>query len=499
MSPIMNPTTAYFLLPASPVLLLVLTAMILVLLECFPAIAVRPLKFAIALLGVIASLGAIFYLWEIPPQIVVPPGPGAPLWLSAFAQSYRLDATAILFYAGIGLFTILSLVFSNAHFHDEEALPEISILTLFIASGMMLLVSADSLLMVFLALELLSLPTYVLVGIHRKDRYSCEAALKYFLFGSFASVLLVFGIALAFAQFGTLSLTQIAGLLRSSPLPENRALIFSSLSLIFVSVAFKVGIVPFHMWIPDVYQGAPSPITGFMGSTIKLAGFGLATRLLWGMFLPLAAEWGRVVEVLAILTMFVGNLAALVQDNLKRMFAYSSVAHAGYLFLAIASVSGVGGPNVSPLFYYLIVYGLMFLGLFGILALIEKQTKNTEIYQISGFGFSHPLLAACLALFALSAAGIPPTAGFVAKYFVLREAVRSGKTSLVVLAVLSSAIGAFYYLRVIVYLYMKENKEHLQFPARHHRLAFTCIVLCALSMLYFAAMPGSLGLGTFVR
>jgi NADH-quinone oxidoreductase subunit N len=195
----------------------------------------------------------------------------------------------------------------------------------------------------------------------------------------------------------------------------------------------------------------------------------------------------------------VGNLAALVQNNLKRLFAYSSISHAGYLLLAIASVSGTTRPELGPLFYYLIVYGLMFLGLFGILALIEQQTKNTDIFQIAGFGFSHPVLSACLTLFALSAAGIPPTAGFVAKYFVFLEAIRAGKTPLVVLAVLSSAIGAYYYLRIIVFLYMKEHKERIPLPAKHHRMAFAGIVLCALSMLYFAAMPGTLGLGTFIR
>jgi NADH-quinone oxidoreductase subunit N len=250
------------------------------------------------------------------------------------------------------------------------------------------------------------------------------------------------------------------------------------------------------MWLPDAYQGAPTSVTGFMGSAIKLAGFGLIARLMWGAFLPLASQWGGILDTLALITMFVGNIAALAQDNLKRMFAYSSISHAGYLMLGITSVAS-GGPNAHFLFYYLIVYGLMFLGLFAILSYLEQSTKNTDIFQLSGMGFTHPLLSFCLAVFSLSAAGIPPTAGFFAKYFLFLQAVRSGKTAVIVLAVISSLIGAFYYLRVLVYLYMKEPKERIVLQ-KNHRLAFACILVCAASMLYFAFAPEQLGVGNLL-
>ena len=271
----------------------------------------------------------------------------------------------------------------------------------------------------------------------------------------------------------------------------------ASLALILIAVGFKIGMVPFHMWVPDAYQGAPTPVTGYMGSAVKLAGFGLALRLMGGLFLPIAVFWTPMINTLAVITMFVGNLAALQQDNLKRMWAYSSISHAGYLLLAIGSISKFG-PNSTLVYYYLVVYGLMFLGFFAILNLIEQHTRSTSISQISGLGFSHPVLGACLALFAFSGAGIPPTAGFLAKYFIFLDAVRAENTPFVVLGVISSLIGVYYYLRVVVYLYMKEPKERLALP-HSSRFAFACIVACAISMLYFAVAPASLGLNLIGR
>jgi NADH-quinone oxidoreductase subunit N len=355
---------------------------------------------------------------------------------------------------------------------------------------MMLLASADSLLMVFMALELLSLPTYALVGIQRRDRASSEASLKYFLFGSFATVLLVFGIALLYAQFGTLSIPRLAEAMRSVDLStlSSQALVYGGLVLLIVAIGFKVGLVPFHMWLPDAYQGAPTAVTGFMGSAIKLAGFAMAVRVLWGIFLPLAQTWSNGLAVLAVITMFVGNIAALVQDNLKRMFAYSSVSHAGYLMLGVSGVLANGRPSFESLNYYLVVYGLMFLGLFGILTLLDKETRSTDIFHVSGLGFTHPLLGFLFSLFALSAAGIPPTAGFFAKYFVFMDVVKAGKTWFVVLALISSLIGIFYYLRVLVFLYMREPKEALNLR-RGGFFMFAALILCATILVYLSIKP----------
>jgi len=486
--------TEFFLYPSSPVLVLLLTATALIGLECLPLDHWSRGKFCVAIGGAVASILLSVLLWKAWPIPYSSVGySGAEAWLAEFYRSYFLDRQVLAFFLGIGLFTFLSLVFMNFHFQEHELRAEVFILVLFVASGMMLLVSANSLLMIFLALEFLSLPTYILVGIQKRDKASGEAALKYFLFGSFASVLLVFGIAFLYGRYGTLNIPDILNAIQTMSVdsPTPKRLTLAALGLLLVGVGFKIGLVPFHMWIPDTYQGAPSPVTGFMGSAVKLAGFGLVLRLFWGMFLPLIDQWGPIFDTLAIATMFVGNIAALVQDNLKRMFAYSSISHAGYLLLGVTSLSPENG---SLLYYYLLIYGLMYLGLFAIIAFIEYYTKNTEIYQISGMGFTHPFLGLYLALFAISGAGIPPTAGFLAKYFIFLEAVKAQKTFLVVLAVLSSLIGVYYYLRVVVYLYMKESKERIALPVSH-RFAFFCIFLCALSQVYFAFSPSLLGFG----
>jgi len=488
----MSPIIQLFLYPVSPVLALWLAACLLVVLEFFPRLPLGRVKSGIAIGASVLSLFFTYSLWKSGVASGVALSNAEAKWLVEFGLSYRLDHLALSFYAGIALFTTLGLVFMQRSFHDHPVHGEILMLVLFAASGMMLLVSADSLLMAFLGLEMMSLPTYVLVGIRRTDRESTEAALKYFLFGSFASVLFVFGIALLYGQFGTIrisTLAQMVGAIHGDAV-ANPILLLGGMALLTVAAAFKVGVVPFHMWVPDVYQGAPASITGFMGAAIKMAGFGLVLRFFWEMFLPISAQWMPIIHWLAILAMFVGNIAALAQDNLKRLFAYSSISHAGYLFVGLtaAAAGGSASPTIGPIFYYLVVYGFMFLGLLACLALLEDSTGSTEIHQLSGLGFTHPVLGACIAVFALSAAGIPPTAGFFGKYFMFLEAVRAGNVMLVVLAVISSCIGAYFYLRVLVYLYMKDAKEKLVLNLRPG-LTFAGIILCALSLFLFAAVP----------
>lgn len=485
----MNMIATHFLFPVSPILSLVAAAVGLIGLECLPGLRLRRTKRLMAMVGGIASISFTLSLWTRMADYVVA-GEIDSRWLQGFRNSFLLDSLSIAFFFGIALFTFLTLVFLDFQFEEREEKTGSIILTLFVASGMMILVSAGSLLMVFLGLELLSLPTYALVGINRKDRNSCEAALKYFLFGSFATVLLVLGIALLYAQFGTLQMSKISHALALPDLYQKNLFVWGALALLLIATCFKIGVVPFHMWVPDVYQGAPTSVTGFMGSAVKLAGFGLILRLLWGIYSPLVSGWGVLLDVLSVATMFVGNIAAIKQDNLKRLFAYSSISHAGYLLVGINSFSAQG-PNPFPIYYYLIVYGLMFLGLFAVIALIETRTKSADIYQISGMGFTHPVLSLCMALFALSMAGIPPTAGFLAKYFIFLDAVGGGRVAVVVLAVISQMVGGYYYLRVLVYLYMKESKERLTLPVSHP-FAFLCILLSAGAMVGLALVPGIL-------
>lgn len=477
--------TAFFQ-PLAPVLALVAAGMGLITLECFPSLRLDKLKGAISIFGAAAALGLVFWIGFPSPE-VMPYADTAAEWIKQLPRFLNVDGTSWLFFGGIALFTLMGVIFSLPYFAQSDCRTEIHALILFVAAGMMLLVSANHLLMVFLALELLSLPTYVLVGIQRTDRLSSEAALKYFLFGSFASVLLLLGIALLYSQFATMNVQELSrGIANAGPLASDRAFTYAGMALMVAAAGFKIGSVPFHMWVPDTYQGAPTPITGFMGSAVKLAGFGLLIRITWGIFGPLARDWTPVLLIISALTVVIGNVAALAQSNLKRLFAYSSISHAGYLVLGLCAMPN---QNYQSLFFYLLVYGLMFLGLFAVLALIEKSAKNLEIYTLSGMGFTHPFWGGLLAIFALSAAGIPPTAGFLAKYFLFLEAVRAGFVPWVVVAVLSSLIGAYYYLRVLVYLYMKESKETLILKSPSWSYAWA-VVFCAVCLILLTLSPG---------
>ena len=494
----MNTVIDNFLIPILPVMAFVLSALLLIIIECIKRPSLRPLSNLLGILGPIGAIAATCYLFKSSSLLVFS---NAALgvheaWLGEFINSYNLDEITLAWYWAIGAFSFIGFVFVESYFQESEDLPEILILIQFIAAGMMLLVSANSLLMVFMALELMSLPTYVLVGIEKGKHFSAEASLKYFLFGSFASVLLLFSIALLYSYTGTLQLGQISSFLRAPLGGETSSgiLVLAASALFIVAIGFKIGLVPFHMWLPDVYVGAPTPITGFMGSAIKLAGFGLALRLWWGMLGPISSHWTSILGTLSVVTMFVGNLAALQQRNLKRLFAYSSIAHAGYLVLGLISVSKVGSViNHQSIFYYLVVYGFMFLGAFGILALIEKESGSADISNIEGMGFSNPILGLCLTVFVLSAAGIPPTAGFLGKYLLFVDAIRAGHTTLVVLAVLSSVIGVYYYLRIIVALFMTEPSQKIVLPIKKGSFLF-CIIACAFLMFFFALFPNRLGI-----
>ena len=479
----------FFLIPASPVLVLFLSAILLIVLETvLPEEKARGLKVIVALMGPILSILLVSTVVSNSPLEVTTTN--VPSWLVDFQKAYRMNGFSPGFYWAISFFLILSLVFIQSFLRNYRELTEVFALLLFAGAGMMLLVSAGSLLMIFMGLELMSLPTYVLVGMRKDDLRSCEAALKYFLYGSFATVLVVLGITLIYGKYGTLDIAQITQFVSSETSLSSSTI--AAFGLLLVGVGFKVGLVPFHLWLPDAYQGAPTPITAFMGSTIKLAGFALATRLFSEMFYPLVLQWSGLLAGFATLTILVGNLAALRQTDLKRLFAYSSISHAGTLFLGVIA-SGGKQAETGPLLYYLWIYGLLFLGTFGILSLIELHKKSLDINRLNGLGFQKPVLGLCLLIFTLSAAGIPPTAGFFAKYFIFLQAVNSGYLVWVVPAVLSSLIGVAYYLRVLAHLYMKDPSDSEGVLVLNNSAAFWGIVLCALAMIYFA-LNGSIPL-----
>jgi NADH-quinone oxidoreductase subunit N len=300
----------------------------------------------------------------------------------------------------------------------------------------------------------MSLALYVMVGFRRTRLESNEAALKYFLLGAFASGFLLYGIALLYGATGTSSLSRMGAFLSGSPLLHNPLLIVGGL-LVFAGFAFKVAAVPFHMWTPDAYEGAPTAVTGFMSAGAKAAGFAALLRVTMRALPAVQADWVPLLAVIAFLTMTVGNLAALLQNNLKRMLAYSSIAHAGYVLVALA----VGGPegNAAAI-YYLAVYAFMNLGAFTVLTMLgQGRDERVLIGDLAGLGFRHPVLGIAMTVFMLSLGGIPPTGGFIAKVVVFGAAMKNPALLwLVIAGVLNSVVSVYYYLRVTVSLYMKE-------------------------------------------
>jgi len=319
--------------------------------------------------------------------------------------------------------------------------------------GMVLMAASNDLIMVFLGLELMSLSLYVLVGFRRNLLESNEAALKYFLLGAFASGFFLYGIALLYGATGTTNLGRMAEFLAASPLRSSPLLLVGGL-LLLTGFLFKVAAVPFHMWTPDAYEGAPTSVTAFMSVGAKAAAFAALARFGLRVLGGMPAEWVPVLGAVAMLTMTVGNVSALFQNNLKRMLAYSSIAHAGYVLVALAA----GGPDgASAALFYLAVYSFMNLGAFGVLTLLGRGAQERVLMaDVAGLGFRRPFVAVALAVFMISLGGIPPTAGFMGKVYVFGTALKAGLLPLVVVGVLNSVVSVFYYLRVTVAMYMQE-------------------------------------------
>jgi len=361
----------------------------------------------------------------------------------------------VLFLASTGVVVLLSHPF--LHKEDVEHSEYYSLL-LFATAGMMILASGLDLITLFLGIEVLSISLYILAGYRRDSDASNEAAMKYFLLGAFSSAILLYGIALTFGATGTTNLVRIAEVLgNTAAIPEG--LLYAGLALILVGLAFKVAAAPFHMWTPDVYEGAPTPITAFLSAGPKAAAFAAILRTFFVAFGPVHQEWDATLTVIAILTMTVGNVAAIAQTNVKRMLAYSSIAHTGYVLIGVVA-GGVTGATGAV--FYLLAYVAMNLGAFAVIVLLEHQgEKGDELKDYGGLGFRYPILGALLSLFMISLSGIPPTVGFVGKLYLFGAAVQSGHILLAVFGVLNSAVSVFYYLRLLVLMYMREPQEAL--------------------------------------
>jgi NADH-quinone oxidoreductase subunit N len=431
-------------------------------------------RMPIAGLGVVGLVGAAIasiFLWNH----------NASSFDVVSADNFGLFVTGILI-----IVALLSLAIS-APTIDREHLPrgEYYALMLFATAGMMLMATASDLLVIFLALEVLSLAVYVLTGIRRDSAQSTEAAFKYFLLGAFSSAFFLYGIAFTYGLTGSTRLDRI-GSLMSAQSASPTAMQLLALGLVIVGFAFKVAAVPFHMWTPDAYEGAPPAVTGFMSTGVKAAAFAAFVRVFLSAFEPLRGTWSDVIWVIAAATMIVGTVVGVAQSNVKRMLAYSSIAHGGYLLIALLAGSDVGK---SAVLFYLLTYAITNVGAFGVIALLETADRpDDRVRDYAGLWNDHPALAALMTIFLLSLGGFPPMAGFIAKWYVFAAAIKAGYTGLAIIGVLTSVVSVFFYLRIVVMMYMTPRETPrvvLPVPA----IAGGALVVSAVLIFYLGILP----------
>jgi NADH-quinone oxidoreductase subunit N len=397
------------------------------------------------------------------------------------ADNFALFVTLVLTVVGV-----LTIAFSS-QVVEREGLPagEYYALMLFSVAGMMLMASATDLLVIFLALEIMSLAVYVLTGIRRTDAAGTEAAFKYFLLGAFSSAFFLYGVAFTYAAVGSTRLQAVSEAIAAQG-TGGSSLVWLGVGLLLVGFAFKVSAVPFHMWTPDAYEGAPTVVTGFMSTGVKAAAFAAFTRVFLSSFEPLRGDWSVLVWWIAVATMVVGTVVGVVQSNVKRMLAYSSIAHAGYLLVGLVSGNAVGK---SAILFYLLAYAITNLGAFGVVALVAtRERPNGDLRDFAGLWHTRPAMAALMAVFLVSLGGFPPTAGFIAKWYVFSAAVQQGYYGLAIIGVLTSVISVFYYLRIIVMMYMSDGRPDFE-PAPLTATGLAGLSFAALVVFYLGVLP----------
>jgi len=381
--------------------------------------------------------------------LVLPPQGGSVLGGMLLADGY-----AAFFKALFLISAALTVLISLRYLDDEGSQHgEYYALLLFAVIGMMFMAGGGDLITIYLGLELMSLPTYVLAGFIRRDVTSTEGAVKYFLMGAFTSGILLYGLALLYGLTGTTNLSAVAQKLASVSLDDPTLIL--AVILVVTGFGFKIAAVPFHMWVPDAYEGAPTSITAFMSAAVKAAAFAGLVRVFVIALAPAAPRWEVLWWVLAALSMILGNVVAIAQTSLKRMLAYSSISHAGYALIGVVSAVHAQGPGISSTLFYLFVYMFTTMGTFSMIILLTHQGfRGDKIADFAGLGYTHPLPAFIYIVFFLSLAGIPPTAGFVGKLLIFRAAIDSGFVILAVIGVVTSAIAAYYYFMVIKTMFM---------------------------------------------
>lgn len=402
-------------------------------------------------------------------------------------NGFILDRLACILKMFIYVAAFFTFIYSGHYNRDRnvQAL-EFYVLGLLSTLGMMILVSAYNLLPLFLGLELMSLPIYAMVAMQRHKARGIEAAMKYFVIGSLASGMLLYGLSMVFGATKTLDIVSIAQIISSTPLSENLMLVFG-LVFVMAGVAFKLGAAPFHMWVPDVYDGAPSSVTLFLASGPKIAAFALAVRLFVNTMPALHVQWQELLIVIAILSMGIGNFAAIIQNNIKRMLAYSSIAHMGYMLLGLLCGTPAG---YAASMFYVITYSLITLGAFGMIILMSRSGTEVEtIDDFMGLSNRNPWLAFMMLLLMFALAGVPPLVGFIAKVGVLEALIEVHLVWLAVLAILFAIVGAFYYIRVVKVMYFENSDETL--PAlTYPPSARIAITLTGLAVLLIGIFPG---------
>jgi NADH-quinone oxidoreductase subunit N len=401
----------------------------------------------------------------------------------AFSGMITFGGTAAFGSAVILLGALFCVLISKEYLSSiDHEYTEVYSLVLFATTGMLALASANDLIMIFLGLETMSICLYVMAGLIKDKKTGAEAALKYFLLGAFSTGFLLYGMALLYGATGT---TSIMGIAQQA---DTSLLFVAGSALLLVGFFFKVSAVPFHMWTPDVYQGTPTTLTAYMATSSKAAAFVALVVILSRMLPESGQDYTQLLWIISVMTMILGNLIAIVQDNVKRMLAFSSIAHAGYLIVGLVAGTAMG---YSSVLYYLLAYTIMNVGAFGVVAYYERQKglDFTDVENYAGLGFKEPMMGVMLSIFLFSLAGIPPFVGFFGKYMVFAAAIEAGYVSLAVIGVLASAASVYYYLRVMVYLYMRDPQKEfsLEKPGAIYKIS---LAVLALLTLYFGIQFG---------
>lgn len=421
----------------------------------------RKILFPIVLIGLLASTVLVIMDWN--------------LSLSHYSNMLTFDNYAIAFSAAISFISFLWFMMSRDYFENNTHVTDHFALVLFSLVGAVFMVSYSNLAMLFLGIEILSISLYILAGSKMKDLASNEASFKYFLMGSFATGFLLFGIALVYGVTGSFDLVKIAEAVQSSS-GTFSALLYAGILLMMVGLAFKISAVPFHFWAPDVYEGAPTVVTAFMSTIVKIAAFAGFFRMFSTCFAAVSSQWVDVVQVITVLTLVVANITAVYQNSVKRMLAFSSVAHAGYMLITLVALNETSD---NAILYYVLSYASASIAAFAVLHNVAFENENASVEAFNGLVKKDPFIAVAMTMALLSLAGIPPLAGFFAKYYIFTVAFESGYVWLVLLAVVTSLIGIYYYFRIIIAMYLKasDSTRPVQLTLMHKIVIIICVAM----------------------